>query len=428
MAYQKQQGASRFFSSLTTKLQFSLLFLSLVGIAFGVKSYYHVLNDFGENAAASFEHDLYIQILIAIVVNAAVGWYIHGATTKRIINLGDRMRDLTNGKLDIVVPYVESPDQLGSMARKVKIFQENAVNLRRLEQEQEKARTQAETDRKKLLNDLADTMDMSVRTITQRLDESAGQLDKASRLVADSSTKVSSRVKDLFSIANQTSGNVGSVSNAAQELSSSIEEISRQVAKSSQITQTAVQKARTANTAIQALSDGAAKIGDVIEMVRSIAAQINLLALNATIEAARAGEAGKGFSVVASEVKTLATQTAKATEQIAQIVSGIQGETQSTVNSIVEISQSVTQIHEIATVIASAVEEQDASTRGIANNIREAAGYTSQLAETTESVSNTSAQAGVASQEMLGACGLVHEQLELLSSKVNGLLSSLRAA
>ena len=131
MAYQKQQGASRFFSSLTTKLQFSLLFLSLVGIAFGVKSYYHVLNDFGENAAASFEHDLYIQILIAIVVNAAVGWYIHGATTKRIINLGDRMRDLTNGKLDIVVPYVESPDQLGSMARKVKIFQENAVNLRR---------------------------------------------------------------------------------------------------------------------------------------------------------------------------------------------------------------------------------------------------------------------------------------------------------
>lgn len=428
MSYQKQQGASRFFSSLTTKLQFSLLFLSFVGIAFGVKSYFHVVDDFGMEAGAVFEHDLYVQILIAIVVNGLVGWYIHAATTKRIINLGERMRDLTEGRLEITIPYIDSTDQIGSMARKVKIFQENAINLRRLEAQQEADRKKAEQDRKKLLNDLADTMDLSVRAITQRLDESAGQLDKASRLVADSSTKVASRVKDLFAIANQTSGNVGSVSNAAQELSSSIEEISRQVAKSSQITQTAVQKAQNANTAIHALSEGAAKIGDVIEMVRSIAAQINLLALNATIEAARAGEAGKGFSVVASEVKTLATQTAKATEQIAQIVSGIQGETQSTVSSILEISQSVTQIHEIATVIASAVEEQDASTRGIANNIREAAANTSQLAETTESVSDTSVQAGEASREMLSACGLVHEQLELLSSKVNGLLSSLRQA
>ncbi|MFZ4125642.1 MAG: methyl-accepting chemotaxis protein [Rickettsiales bacterium] len=418
----------RFLSSLSTKLQFSLLFLSLVGIAFAVRSYVHVVEDFGHEAAHIFKIDLYKQIVAAIVVNALVGWYIHRNTTKRITNLAERMRDLTEGRLEIEVPYVNSSDQIGSMARKVKIFQENAVNLRKLEKAQEEARLKAEHDRKQLLNDLANTMDQSVKAITNRLDESAGQLDTASRLVADSSGKVASRVKELFSIANQTSSNVGSVSTAAQELSSSIEEISRQVSKSSQITQVAVEKAQNASTAIQALADGAAKIGDVIEIVRSIAAQINLLALNATIEAARAGEAGKGFSVVASEVKTLATQTAKATDQIAEIVSGIQGETKSTVSSIVEITESVRQINDIATVIAAAVEEQDASTRGIANNIREAAGYTNQLAETTESVSDTSVQAGDASRDMLRACSLVHEQLELLSDKVNGLLSSLRAA
>ncbi|MBN8542723.1 MAG: hypothetical protein J0M34_00475 [Alphaproteobacteria bacterium] len=420
--------SNRFLSSLSTKLQFSLLFLSLVGVAFGVRSYLHVEGDFGAEAAHIFKLDLYKQIVAAIIVNALVGWYIHRNTTKRITNLAERMRDLTEGRLEIEVPYINSGDQIGSMARKVKIFQENAVNLRRLESEQEKARLKAEQDRKQLLNDLANTMDQSVKAITNRLDESAGQLDSASRLVADSSGKVASRVKELFSIANQTSSNVGSVSTAAQELSSSIEEISRQVSKSSQITQSAVEKAQNASTAIQALADGAAKIGDVIEIVRSIAAQINLLALNATIEAARAGEAGKGFSVVASEVKTLATQTAKATDQIAEIVSGIQSETQSTVSSIVEITESVRQINDISTVIAAAVEEQDASTRGIANNIREAAGYTNQLAETTESVSKTSVQAGDASRDMLSACSLVHEQLELLSEKVNGLLSSLKAA
>jgi methyl-accepting chemotaxis protein len=428
MSQQNTPHKARFLSSLTTKLQFSLFFLSIVGIGFGVKSYFHVVHDFGAEAAALFEKDLYVQVVIAVVVNMLVGWYIHNVTTKRITNLAERMRDLTEGKLDIEVPYVNSSDQIGSMARKVKIFQENAMSLRRMEKEQEEARIRAEQDRKQLLNDLADTMDQSVKAITNRLDESAGQLDKASRLVAESSGKVASRVQDLFAIANQTSSNVGSVSTAAQELSSSIEEISRQVSKSSQVTNVAVEKAQNASTAIQALADGAAKIGSVIELVRSIASQINLLALNATIEAARAGEAGKGFSVVASEVKMLATQTAKATEQISEIVAGIQGETQSTVNSIKEITDSVHQINEIATVIAAAVEQQDASTRGIANNIREAAGYTSQLAETTESVSGTSVQAGDASREMLSATELVHEQLELLSSKVNGLLSSLRQA
>lgn len=425
---QQVSNSTRFFSSLTTKLQFSLLFLSLVGIAFGVRSYVHVVDDFGHEAAAIFKLDLYKQIAIAVVVNGFVGWYIHSSTTKRITFLGERMRDLTENRLEIDVPYLKTRDQLGSMARKVQIFKENAINLRKLQSEQASLREKAESDRKELLGGMADTMDESVNMIAGKLNDSANALDKSSRTVADASRTVAQKMQDLYSIATQTSSNVGSVASSAQELSASIEEISRQVSRSSNITREAVSKAGKANHTIQGLAEGAQKIGDVIELVRNIAAQINLLALNATIEAARAGEAGKGFSVVASEVKNLATQTAKATEQIAGIISGIQGETDSTIASIQEISQSVTEINDISTMIAAAIEEQDASTRGIADNIREAASLTSQLAGNVEVVTKSSEQAGDEANNMYGVCQLVREQSEALGTTVHDMVKSLRVA
>ncbi|MFN8996237.1 MAG: methyl-accepting chemotaxis protein, partial [Pseudomonadota bacterium] len=397
-------------------------------LAFGVRSYLHVKADFGIDAAQIFKHDLYIQFFIALVVNGIVGWYIHLVTTRRISILSERMRALAKGNLEIEVPYVLYGDQIGSMARKVKVFQDNALALRRLEQEQQELGRTAEAERIKVLHDLATTMDDSVKSITNQLDVSTGKLDDASHQVANASERVVQGVMELFEIANKTSDVTVNVSQAAQELSLSIEEISRQVSRSSQVTQVAVEKAQHADKAIHALSEGAAKIGEVVDLVRSIASQINLLALNATIEAARAGEAGRGFAVVASEVKMLASQTAKATEQISHIVSGIQAEVGSTVTSIKDITESVVQVNEIATVIASAVEEQDAATRSIAGNIREAAGYTQQLAETTQGVSSTSQQSGVASQEMLIVTRLVREQLELLSQKVVDLVNSLRQA
>lgn len=421
-------NSSRFFSSLTTKLQFALLFLSLVGIAFGVRSYMHVVQDVGEEAAHIFKLDLYKQIAIAIVVNAVVGWYIHNTTTKRITFLGERMRDLSENRLDTDVPYLRATDQLGSMARKVQIFKENAINLKKLQSDQASLREKAESDRKQLLGGMADTMDESVNMIAGKLNDSANALDKSSRTVADASRTVAQKMQDLYSIATQTSSNVGSVASSAQELSASIEEISRQVSRSSNITREAVTKAGKANHTIQGLAEGAQKIGDVIELVRNIAAQINLLALNATIEAARAGEAGKGFSVVASEVKNLATQTAKATEQIAGIISGIQGETDSTIASIQEISQSVTEINDISTMIAAAIEEQDASTRGIADNIRAAASLTSQLAGNVEVVTKSSEQAGDEANNMYGVCQLVREQSEALGTTVHDMVKSLRVA
>jgi methyl-accepting chemotaxis protein len=427
-------ASGRFLASLTTKLQFSLLFLSLVGITFGWLAYDHVVEVFvieqgySYSIAEQFKEDFYTQILIAVMVNIAVGYYIHNATTKRITNLAERMRDLTEQRLDTEIPYLKARDQIGSMARKVQVFKENAINLRLLQSEQASMREKADTERKKLLGDLADTMDSSVNMIAGKLNESANTLDQSANTVAGASRTVAQKMQDLQGIATQTSSNVSSVAEAASQLSGAIEEIGSQVARSSGITREAVAKAGKADQTIKGLADGAAKIGDVIDLVRNIAAQINLLALNATIEAARAGEAGKGFSVVASEVKSLATQTAKATEQIAEIISGIQGETDSTVASIQEISQSVMEINEISTMIAAAVEEQDASTRGIAANIQEAASLTSQLAGNVEVVTEASKQAGAQADNMQKACELVREQSESLGSTVHDMLATLRLA
>jgi methyl-accepting chemotaxis protein len=418
----------RFFASITTRLQFSLFILSAVGIAFGYKTYEHVSTDFGTAAAASFYNDFWIQIGIAAVINVLVGWFIHINVTHRIVNLGEIMRDLTEGRLEVTVPYVKDKDQLGSMARKVKIFQENAVNLRNLQAQQAVDRERAEEERKKLMSDIATQFDASVHQIVTQVNSSSEKLGGSSRFMVDSASTMTARMTDLSSTATQASNNVNSVANAAQELSASIEEISRQVSRSSMITKEAVHKAGTANQTIQNLSDGAAKIGDVIQLINDIAAQINLLALNATIEAARAGDAGKGFAVVASEVKNLASQTAKATEEIASIISGIQTETNATVTSIIEISRTVSEINEIATAIASAIEEQDVSTREIAHNIKQAASHTSKLADSVEVVTDTTNQAGSAAQEMLGSCKSLGTQADQLTQEVETFLKTLRAA
>lgn len=419
----------RFMASLSTKLQLSLIFLSLVGIGFGIKSWLHVVETYGESdKSALFFNDLIYQIIIAALVNIAVGWYIHRATTKRIVNLGERMRDLTEDRLDIEIPYLKEKDQIGSMARKVQIFKDNAINLKNLQAEQAQNRKHLEAERKKFLSDMAERVDASINRIAGRLNESGETLSHSSETLVEASDTVAAKMKELNQIASKTSSNVTHVAEAAHQLSRAVEEISLQVARSSSLTREAVDKAANADKNIKGLADGAAKVGAVIELVRNIAAQINLLALNATIEAARAGEAGKGFSVVASEVKNLATQTAKATEQIAQIISGIQSETDSAVVSIQEITQSVMEVNEIATMIASAVEEQDASTRGMAANIGEAASLTNQLAGNVEIVAGVSQKAGHEASGMRSACQLVREQSDALSSTVEEMVQSLRKA
>jgi methyl-accepting chemotaxis protein len=218
------------------------------------------------------------------------------------------------------------------------------------------------------------------------------------------------------------------VATAAEELSVSVLEIGRQVEQSSNIADHAVVEADRTNTTVEGLSRTAQRIGEVVQLIETIAGQTNLLALNATIEAARAGDAGKGFAVVASEVKSLASQTAKATEEIRAQISEIQGATGQTVEAIRSIGTTIRQMSEIATTIASAVEEQGAATREIASNVHQAAQGTGDIASNIEGVSHAAGETGAAASQVLSSAGELARQSETLRRDVDDFLANVRAA
>lgn len=417
-----------FTSSITVWLQFSLLLLSAVGVGFGVKSYLHVRDDFGVEAAAPFLSDMWQQLIIAGAVNLLVGWFIYSITTKKILKLSNVMRDLTENKLEVDVPFTTQPNQMGVMARKVQVFKENALNLRNMEAAQTQQRARTEGERKQLMQQLANDFDQAISAIVAEVGQAAKQMDSAAHQAEDMSTGVSSLSQELAAAAASASENVTSVAGAAEQLSSAVQEISRKVARSADVTQQAVTKAGEADKTVRSLAEGAKEIGQVVALINGIAEQINLLALNATIEAARAGEAGKGFAVVASEVKNLAGQTGKATGDIAAIVTRIQQETGASVESINAISQTIHEVNDIATAIAAAVEQQDISTRDIAGNVKQAADTTSQLAQKVDVVAENSAKGGAAAQAMLGDCNGLNTHAATLSREVEKFLASLRAA
>ena len=221
--------------------------------------------------------------------------------------------------------------------------------------------------------------------------------------------------------------NVQTVASATEELSSSIREIGNQVSESSRIVGAAVTQADDTNAKVKALAEAAQKIGDVVTLINEIAGQTNLLALNATIEAARAGEAGKGFAVVASEVKNLATQTAKATEEIAGQVRAIQDATDTSAQAIDTIAQTINRVNEISTAIASAVEEQGAATQEIARNVQQAAQGTTEVSSNIGSVTQVAQETGAAATQLLSSAGELARNGTLLRSQVDDFLREVRA-
>jgi methyl-accepting chemotaxis protein len=256
----------------------------------------------------------------------------------------------------------------------------------------------------------------------------ATQVQSTANTLAGNAQQTSTQSTAVAAASEQASANVQTVASATEELSSSVMEIGRQVAESTKIAGEAVDQANRTNTTVKGLSESAQKIGNVIKLIQDIASQTNLLALNATIEAARAGEAGKGFAVVAAEVKNLANQTAKATEEIGQQIAEIQGATNDSVGAIQEIAATITSINQIATTIAAAVEQQGAATKEIARNVQEAAKGTQEVSNNIGGVNKAASETGEMASGLLSAAGELTRQSEGLRHEVEGFFAAIRAA
>ena len=338
------------------------------------------------------------------------------------------MASLADGDLATHVPATGRRDEMGEMAKAVQVFKDNAIRVDRLTREQEDAKTQAATERKQALAEMADSFETQVMEVVDIVSMSADDMRSTSQSMSGAAQDASMQATAVAAAAEQASMNVQTVATAAEELSASIREISRQVSEAAMVSEQASVEAARTDQMVQSLAAAASRIGDVVQLIQDIASQTNLLALNATIEAARAGEAGKGFAVVAGEVKTLAAQTARATQEITLQITAVQQETERSVEAIRAITGVITHVKEISAAIASAVEQQGAATQEIARNVEQAAQGTEDVSSNIGGVTRSAADTGAAANQMSESAGHLAENSTLLRQAVGDFLKTVRAA
>ncbi len=287
--------------------------------------------------------------------------------------------------------------------------------------------TQSMEDRISEFRTVVEDFDSTMKSVTETVASASTELESSAGAMSDTASATSEQAASVAAAAEEASVNVETVAAAAEQLSNSITEIGRQVQQSSDVARDAVDRGNRANEQIEGLTEASQKIGEVLGLITDIANQTNLLALNATIEAARAGEAGKGFAVVAAEVKNLANQTAKATEDISQQVENIQSVTGQTVTGLREINETINLIGETSTAISAAVEEQDAATKEIAVNVEQAAVGTSEVTRNVSMVTQGAQETGIAADQVLEASGELAKQSTVLETEVRRFLERLAA-
>lgn len=365
---------------------------------------------------------------LGLVLAGIVGYFIARSISRPIISITSVMRELADGKLDVTMPVGNSKDEVGEMVKAVAVFRENAISVNRLQGEQADAKAQSEAEKRRALAALADNFESSIRDVVNSVSAAAVEMEQTARSMSGIVEQSNRQTRAVSSASALASENVQTVAAAAEELSSSMTEISRRLAHATQVVGRAANDGRQSNARVQSLADAAQKISDVVSFINGIASQTNLLALNATIEAARAGEAGRGFAVVASEVKALATQTAKATEEIGAQVTAVQGKTTGAVEGIQAICTTIQEVDEISAAIAAAVGQQGTATQEIAQNVQQAAARTGEVSQNITGVSAGIVATGAAAEEVLGSAVELSKQSQRLRDEVDRFLANVRAA
>lgn len=337
------------------------------------------------------------------------------------------MQQLAQGDTSVEIPSTESQDEIGAMAQAVLVFKNNMAQSKKLEAERAQER-EARERRATAIEESTSEFDSSVSSVLETVTSAATEMEATAETMTQTADQTSHKASTVASASEEMTVNVQTVASAAEQLSSSIKEISDRVQESSSISATAAATAGETQEKVRGLSAAAVSIGEVVQLISDIAEQTNLLALNATIEAARAGEAGKGFAVVASEVKSLAGQTAKATDEISGQVMEIQGATQEAVEAIDKIAAVIQNIDEIGSSIAAAVEEQTATTEEIARNVQEAASGSQEIASNIVEVNTAAGESGAASSQVLAAASELSQQADELKLLVQSFLDQVRAA
>jgi methyl-accepting chemotaxis protein len=365
---------------------------------------------------------------IAILFGSIVAFLIARSIVVPLGAMTRAMGQLAGGNLEVEIPGRGRADEIGDMAKAIGVFKDNMIETERLRAEQSQIEARQAESRKADMVRLADQFEQAIGEIVDTVSSASTELEASAGTLTATATRAQDLSTEVQSASQEASANVQAVASATEELSSSVTEIARQVQESARIASDAVSQASRTNNRVSELSKAAARIGDVVELISTIAGQTNLLALNATIEAARAGEAGRGFAVVASEVKALAEQTAKATGEIAQQVSGIQAATEESVGSIREISDTIARLSEISSTVAAAVEEQGAATQEISRNVQQAAQGTQRVSANIGDVQRGASDTGSASSQVLSAARSLSADSNRLKAEVAKFLSTVQAA
>ncbi|SDJ59101.1 methyl-accepting chemotaxis protein [Bradyrhizobium sp. Rc2d] len=384
----------------------------------------------GAEAAIAYSRavkTLVTTVTIAGILGALVAFFVMRTVSQGIKAIVSPMRALSAGDLSAEVTHQGERTEIGQMADALQVFKQALIAKKDAEEARAEQEHQQAELRSREMHRLADLFEGAVGEIVQTVSSTSSQLEASAGTLRATAERTQDVATGVAAASEETTTNVQSVASASEELAASVGEVGRQVQESSRIATEAVQQARVTNEQITRLAQAAVRIGDVVDLINSIAAQTNLLALNATIEAARAGDAGRGFAVVASEVKALAEQTAKATEEIRLQVSGMQDATGKSVAAIADIGGTISRMSEIATAVAVAVEQQGAATGEIARNIQQAAQGTGDVSVGVADVQRGAAETGSASAQLLSSARLLSRDSTRLKDEVAHFLRTVRA-